>query len=124
MCISRHADRCHSSAQALKQLLSVQRAVLEQSDEILDGVLHTLFLLGSLHTTTITADAQRTGRSAARRPWKRMPRLEAARRIDPEPGGRRLEGPAGRAAAARQLRRLVGRRASGARRFDASRTAT
>jgi hypothetical protein len=64
MRISHHADRCHNSEQALNQLLSVQRAVLEQSDEILNGVLHTFRPLGSLHTVTITADAQRP-RSAA-----------------------------------------------------------
>src|SRR5262245_32293460 len=40
--IGHHADRCHSSEQALNQLMSVQRAFLEQRDEILNGVLHTL----------------------------------------------------------------------------------
>src|SRR5262249_27998236 len=57
--MSHHAERCHSSEQPLNQLLSVQRAVLEQRDEILNGVLHTFLPLGSLHTATITADAQR-----------------------------------------------------------------
>jgi hypothetical protein len=32
----------------LYQLLSVQRALLEQRDEILNGALHTLLLLGRL----------------------------------------------------------------------------
>src|SRR5262249_4349801 len=58
--IGLHADRCHGGEQALNQLLSVQRAFLEQRDEILNGVLHTLLLPGRLHAATITADAQRT----------------------------------------------------------------
>src|SRR5262245_32382638 len=52
------------------------------------------------------------GRSAARRPWTTMPRPTAARRVHPEPRGRRLEGPASHAAAAGQLQRVVGRRAA------------
>src|SRR5262249_23293519 len=64
-----HADRCHSSEQALNQLLSVQRAFLEQRDEILNGVLHTLLLLGRLHVATITADAQRWHSPADRRAY-------------------------------------------------------
>src|SRR5262245_57188653 len=57
--IGHHPDRWHRSEQALNQLLSVQRAFLEQRDEILNGVLHTLLLLGRLHAATVTADAQR-----------------------------------------------------------------
>src|SRR5215472_3677805 len=60
MRMGHHADRCHSSEQALNQLLSVQRAFLEQRDETLNGVLHTLLLLERLHAGTITADAQRS----------------------------------------------------------------
>src|SRR5258706_12797077 len=62
--MSHHAERCKSSEQTLNQLLSVQRAVLERRDEILNGVLHTFLLLGSLHTATITADAQRCASAA------------------------------------------------------------
>ena len=53
------ADRCYSSEQALNQLLSVQRAFLEQRDEMLNGVLHTLLLLGCWYAATMAADAQR-----------------------------------------------------------------
>src|SRR5215467_15901031 len=53
------ADRCYSSEQALNQLLSVQRAFLEQRDEMLNRVLHTLLLLGCWYAATMAADAQR-----------------------------------------------------------------
>src|SRR5262245_21039480 len=41
-----------------------------------------------------------------------MPRPAAARRIHPEPGGRRLDGPAGPDVAAGQLQRIVRRPAT------------
>src|SRR5262252_9961590 len=64
MRMGRRGDRYYSSEQALNKLLSIQCAFLEQRDETLNGVLHTLLLLGRGHAATITADAQRR-RSAA-----------------------------------------------------------
>src|SRR5215475_5373332 len=55
----RRGDRYYSSEQALNKLLSIQCAFLEQRDETLNGVLHTLLLLGRGHAATITADAHR-----------------------------------------------------------------
>src|SRR5262249_46671389 len=75
--IGHHADRWHSSEQALNQLLSVQRAFLEQRDEILNGVLHTLLLLGRLHAATVTADAQRPRSAAEREQRERTVRCTA-----------------------------------------------
>ena len=63
--MGRRGDRYYSSEQALNKLLSIQCAFLEQRDEILNGVLHTLLLLGRLHAATITADAQRRESAAA-----------------------------------------------------------
>src|SRR5262250_111636 len=58
MRMGRRGDRYYSSEQALNKLLSIQCAFLEQRDETLNGVLHTLLLLGRGHAATITADAQ------------------------------------------------------------------
>src|SRR5215470_16785559 len=60
MRMGRRGDRYYSSEQALNKLLSIQCAFLEQRDETLNGVLHTLLLLGRGHAATITADAQRS----------------------------------------------------------------
>src|SRR4051812_31369382 len=40
MRVSHRADRCQSSEKTLNQLLPIERAMLEQSDEILNGILH------------------------------------------------------------------------------------
>src|SRR5215468_6104807 len=49
MRMGRRGDRDYSSEQALNKLLSIQCAFLEQRDETLNGVLHTLPLLGRGH---------------------------------------------------------------------------
>jgi hypothetical protein len=57
----------------------------------------------------VSLAVSRPWRSAARRPWSRMPQPAGGRRIDLRPADRRPESLAGRAAA-RRLQRLVERR--------------
>src|SRR5215471_19233615 len=86
MRMGRRGDRYYSSEQALNKLLSIQCAFLEQRDETLNGVLHTLLLLGRGHAATIDADAQRQ-LQRRRRATRGAGRCKLKLGFEPGPGG-------------------------------------